>query len=424
VLRVRSLFKTALIIVSVCMLWLQFHILQIQPNNGPSSRDALLESIPFLSTIRNYETKEMNISTMRLVVDTINAEQKVNNADVFGDWEAEMPVIVIQVHTRLPYLVQLVDSLRHAKDINSTLVIFSHDVFDAQINALVQSIEFCKVMQIFYPYSIQLHPDDFPGEDPNDCPRNIPMGKAMQIGCTNALTPDVYGHYREARFAQTKHHWWWKINRAFDGLEATRDHSGPFIFLEEDYLVAPDFLHVLKLLQAGQDSACSHCNILSLGTYSKTYNFAGDSGKAQISQWVSSRHNMGMVITRRLWNQIKLCADKFCTFDDYNWDWSLQNISNTCMQHKLFTIMVSAPRVFHIGECGVHHKKKDCSSQAVLDKVRKTLETAKPNLFPTSITVTTSEQKIGKPPKPNGGWGDVRDHHLCLAQVNATSRGP
>ena len=28
-------------------------------------------------------------------------------------------------------------------------------------------------MQIFYPYPMQIHPNEFPGEDLNDCPRDI-----------------------------------------------------------------------------------------------------------------------------------------------------------------------------------------------------------------------------------------------------------
>jgi hypothetical protein len=44
--------------------------------------------------------------------------------------------------------------------------------------------------------------------------------------CNNALYPDLYGHYREAKFTQTKHHWWWKANRVFSQLEVTRNHTG------------------------------------------------------------------------------------------------------------------------------------------------------------------------------------------------------
>lgn len=50
--------------------------------------------------------------------------------------------------------------------------------------------------------------------------------RALIINCQNALYPDHYGHYREASFTQTKHHWWWKANRVFDQLDITRYHTG------------------------------------------------------------------------------------------------------------------------------------------------------------------------------------------------------
>lgn len=50
--------------------------------------------------------------------------------------------------------------------------------------------------------------------------------RALIKKCNNALYPDLYGHYREAKFTQTKHHWWWKANRVFNELEVTRFHSG------------------------------------------------------------------------------------------------------------------------------------------------------------------------------------------------------
>ena len=50
--------------------------------------------------------------------------------------------------------------------------------------------------------------------------------RAIIRKCNNALYPDLYGHYREAKFTQTKHHWWWKANRVFDQLEVTRFHTG------------------------------------------------------------------------------------------------------------------------------------------------------------------------------------------------------
>ena len=63
-------------------------------------------------------------------------------------------------------------SLSRAKHIENTLLIFSHDYWDPDINNLVASIDFAKCMQIFYPYSIQTHVTEFPGETPGDCPRD------------------------------------------------------------------------------------------------------------------------------------------------------------------------------------------------------------------------------------------------------------
>lgn len=67
----------------------------------------------------------------------------------------------------------MIVSLAQVRDISQVLLVFSHDIFDEEINELVQSVDFCKVLQIFYPHSIQTHPHEFPGEDANDCPRNI-----------------------------------------------------------------------------------------------------------------------------------------------------------------------------------------------------------------------------------------------------------
>jgi len=35
----------------------------------------------------------------------------------------------------------------------------------------------------------------------------------MELQCLNAKMPDKYGHYREAKFSQIKHHWFWKVRK-------------------------------------------------------------------------------------------------------------------------------------------------------------------------------------------------------------------
>ena len=66
--------------------------------------------------------------------------------------------------------------------------------------------------------------------------------------------------------------------------------------------------------------------------------------------WISSKHNMGFSFNRTTWIEIRRCAEHFCSYDDYNWDWSLQHLSQQCLKHKLHAMIVKGPRVFHIGE--------------------------------------------------------------------------
>ncbi|CAH0561827.1 unnamed protein product [Brassicogethes aeneus] len=366
----------------------------------------------------NTKSGVPNITEIKKNLNQYNQQQIVYNEDTFGPLQNDSVVIVIQIHDRITYLRHLIVSLAQARDISQALLVFSHDFYDEEINALIQSIDFCKVIQIFYPYSIQTHPREFPGEDPNDCPRNMKKEQAMNTECNNALYPDLYGHYREAKFTQTKHHWWWKSNRVFSQLEVTRNHSGLVVFLEEDHYVAEDFIYVLKLMDKTCKDSCRHCNVLSLGTYLKTYNYYEDAKKVEITPWISSKHNMGMAINRTTWEQIVQCASFFCKYDDYNWDWSLQHISQNCLKQKLHAMVVRGPRVFHIGECGVHHKKNNCESTAVVSKVQQVLKTAKRHLFPDYLTLTyTTLLKKTKLRKGNGGWGDHRDHKLCMSMT-------
>ncbi|XP_043600363.1 alpha-1,6-mannosyl-glycoprotein 2-beta-N-acetylglucosaminyltransferase isoform X1 [Bombus pyrosoma] len=561
--------RTLVFVFLATFLWLQLHVISLTGRDSAgqaSSNETLFSLVPqelhrFLkdrrngssSTLTNASTEtltEFEIAEIRRNIERANAEQRVYNEESFGPLANDAPVIVIQVHTRLTYLRHLIVSLAQAKGIEQTLLVFSHDVWHPDINYLVQSVDFCRVMQIFYPHSIQTHPRTFPGEDPNDCPRNIRKEQALNLGCINAKHPDLYGHYREAKFTQTKHHWWWKANRVFDQLSITRNHTGIVLFLEEDHYVAEDFLHVLRLMERTCKHSCKRCNVLSLGTYLKTYNYfadfsrkflgvnsalqkellrglkrweasarqqsakaediigTSDSGrinngipssssnsgsgssstgsssnstptgasnsknssvsgnvivsntgaaailpiarnaqivqsasawafqllpelynhyqKAEVIPWISSKHNMGMAFNRVTWNKLRKCAAQFCSYDDYNWDWSLQHIAQTCMppskgpgiaprtESGLITMMMRAPRVFHIGECGVHHKKTNCESTAVIAKVQNVLKAARDHLFPTQLTLTVAgTAKKTKLRKGNGGWGDTRDHRLC-----------
>lgn len=441
--RRHTLYIRSAIIIFILFAFLQFHVINYDSSDsGPAdttnySTAAILHMVPpvfhkyLTSKTRNAthgqngthvgpnegSQRSTNISEILRMIHRYNEMQSVLNEDIFGPLQNDSVIIVVQVHKRITYLRHLIVSLAQAKDISRTLLVFSHDHFDDDINDLVQSIDFCKVMQIFYPFSIQTHPNEFPGADPGDCPRDIKKEQALLRKCNNALHPDLYGHYREAKFTQTKHHWWWKANRVFDQLEVTKYHTGLVVFLEEDHYVAEDFLYILELMQQKSNELCQKCNILSLGTYLKTFNYYTYNKKVEVTPWVSSKHNMGMAFNRTTWHDITRCARHFCEYDDYNWDWSLQHVSQQCLRQKLHVMVVKGPRVFHIGECGVHHKKSNCESNQVISKVQQVLRVARRShqLYPKSISLmVASVIKKTKLRKGNGGWGDQRDHQLCF----------
>ena len=107
------------------------------------------------------------------VVMQLSTWLKKSNEDIFGTIvNNDTIIVVVQVHNRIQYLHQLIYSLSQAEGIDKTLLVFSHDFWDEAINDLIISVNFAKTMQIFYPYSIQTHPNEFPGDSPNDCPRN------------------------------------------------------------------------------------------------------------------------------------------------------------------------------------------------------------------------------------------------------------
>lgn len=389
----------------------------------PNNMAAAPEGVSLTFSSQYMAVNANNLSEVKMHMAEVNSAQRVVNEDRFGPVKGGTVVFVVQVHERVQYLQSLVESLSRVRGIEQAMIIFSHDVYDVKIEEIVHGITFCKVMQIFYPFSIQIFPKSFPGQDENDCPWDAKKDRAITLKCNNAEHPDLYGHYREAKFAQIKHHWWWKIARIFEGIKVLSNHTGLFVFLEEDHYVVEDLLWTLKSADSMRAKDCSHCNIISLGTYLKVVNFNTEANRMEIWPWIASKHNMGMAFRKETWLEIKACAENFCNYDDYNWDWSLQHISSTCMKNKLTALMVKAPRVFHIGQCGVHHKKKNCEVMAELNKVQKTMSKAGSHLFPAKMTITRTLKKTIKPPKGNGGWGDVRDHWLCLHLLNTTLSG-
>jgi alpha-1,6-mannosyl-glycoprotein beta-1,2-N-acetylglucosaminyltransferase len=365
--------------------------------------------------LKNFFDKNFeSVGDMQRSIALSNTAQVIHNTALYGPVDNSTLVIVIQVHTRLHYLAHLIASLAKARHIDEALLIFSHDFYDADLNRLISSISFCRYAQVFYPFSTQTHPNKFPGDDPRDCPRDLSRAEAEKSGCLNAKWPDKFGHYREAKFTIMKHHWWWKACYLFEGgFRHLNAFTGDIMFLEEDHVVVEDFIHVYRLFKNSRETWCQGCAmIMSLGNYRMLQD--PEDTVAEVTQWASSQHNMGMVFGRGTWNVIKRCAAEFCSFDDYNWDWSLMFVGMTCMRPALLAFMLKTSRVFHIGVCGFHHKGRDCDVRPILERVREQVEAYHGQLYPRFVTDEWAMDTVVDVPPGNGGWGDIRDRELCM----------
>ncbi|XP_069493497.1 alpha-1,6-mannosyl-glycoprotein 2-beta-N-acetylglucosaminyltransferase [Ambystoma mexicanum] len=343
----------------------------------------------------------------------LNFDQTIKNIDKIPSRPEEDVVVVVQVHNRPDYLNLLIDSLRQAKGIENVLLVFSHDFWSAEINHIIAAVDFCQVMQIFFPFSIQLYPNEFPGNDPKDCPRDIDKKEAAKLKCNNAAFPDSFGHYREAKFSQTKHHWWWKLHFVWERIKVLKDYKGLVLLIEEDHYMSPDFYHVLKKMWSKKTEECPDCDLLSLGAYTRVPDFSGSANKLEVRTWRSTDHNMGMVLNRDTYDKLIRCSGHFCTYDDYNWDWTLQYLTVTCLP-KFWKVMVpEVPRVYHAGDCGMHHKKA-CKPSTESAKIETVFNNNRQYMFPESLTISKRFSMAAYSPHvKNGGWGDIRDHELC-----------
>ncbi|XP_077443452.1 alpha-1,6-mannosyl-glycoprotein 2-beta-N-acetylglucosaminyltransferase [Stigmatopora argus] len=339
-----------------------------------------------------------------------NFKQHVLNAESFPG-EPEL-VLVVQVHNRPEYLQLLIKSLEKVAEVHRFLIIFSHDYFSEEINAIVQGITFCKVLQIYFPFSTQLYPKEFPGQNPLDCPRDITKDDAVKLGCINADHPDTYGHYREAIVTQSKHHWWWKLHFVWERVQTMQGYIGFVIFLDEENYLLPDFFHLYKSMVSFKENSCLDCDILSLGNQNDFKGFSTFSNKLSTTGWMSIKHSIGMAISREVYYKMMACSNDFCTYDDYNWDWTMQHLSGNCISKPLKVLAAQGSRVLRTGDCGLDHKQ-NCRPEWASQRVEEALKLAKDSLFPSSLVLTSSEAPTHKKATNNGGWGDVRDHVLC-----------
>jgi len=84
------------------------------------------------------------IEYYRQYVQRKNHEQFMSNSYLFSS-QTTRYILLVQVHTRVVYLKKFIEMLQDVETINQTLLIFSHDYIDPEINILVENITFVPV---------------------------------------------------------------------------------------------------------------------------------------------------------------------------------------------------------------------------------------------------------------------------------------
>lgn len=339
------------------------------------------------------------INKLRAKIKKINTDQVIHNSHL-GEITNKTSIVVIQCHSNVHHLQRLLSSLKKAYFINSSLLIFSHDYYSDKMNKLIQHINYAKYMQIFYPYSIQLHPKEFPGVERPSCSKDV--------SCVNSS--------RNPEAAQSKHHWWWQVNQIFDHMKALETFSEPILFLEANDYVILDVLFVFKLLSSAKIIHCPFCEMISLAAHELDLSkYNRSKSIITIGAWKDTMPNTAIAFNRKIWRDIKIWKELFCSYNDSNWDRSLKYLAAIKMEGNIYLLAIDGPRVFRIDDCEV--KDVDCKEPDKMKAMNNFTKLIDKELFPLSLRVKVKVDEDFHATE-SGDWSDVRDHQLCMRFAN------
>ncbi|KAL3637261.1 Alpha-1,6-mannosyl-glycoprotein 2-beta-N-acetylglucosaminyltransferase [Castilleja foliolosa] len=361
-------------------------------------QNSIVTLIPNYSAYENPRQNELSISLR-----TRN-RMPPRNSDLYPTLAKDHIVIVLYVHNRPQYLRYAITSLSQVEGINETLLIVSHDGYFQEMNKIVESIGFCQVKQIFAPYSPHIFPDSFPGFSPSDCKDKD------ETNCVG--TKDQYGNYRSPKIVSLKHHWWWMMNTVWDGLRETRFRAGHTLFIEEDHFIYPNAYRNLQLLVKLKPEKCPNCYAVNLAP-SNVFS-RGEGYDVLVAEKIG---NVGYSFNRTVWRKIHERAREFCMFDEYNWDITMWATVYPSFGEKVYTLRGPRTSAVHFGKCGLHQGQKGkeaCVSDGVMRFEVKEIDRVANIRSDWGVNVYEVKDDYRAGFKGWGGWGDVRDHRLCL----------
>lgn len=403
-----------LILVISTIISLVFRVLYLKRQrfqlifNDDDEENATSDEIYVDPGIGEYKSQVDQILKLRMRIKKINEAQRIQNLDLYAPVNENTVIIVIDVREKAGHFQELLNSFKEVAGISRSLLIFSHDFYDDYVHTLIQTIDFAKTIQIYYPYSTQMHPNIFPGEDKKFC--------TVSYECKDAAQ-NV--EYRDWVNAQKKHNWWWKMNHVFDYLEITSHYNGYILFLEEDQYVTEDFIYVFKLLSKLMPDDCPQCEMMSLGAYHpNTHQFHVTNGRALIDTFGSTDYHMGIAFNRTFWNKIKAMKTDFCYFNSCNWYDTLVYLGSKTTSGRFQIFASEGPRVFYTGKCflawDLPGTEVECTIENKVMELHRFMNFIRRGFYPRGLVVGMADNPFKAFAAKQGGWEDVRDHDLCM----------
>jgi alpha-1,6-mannosyl-glycoprotein beta-1,2-N-acetylglucosaminyltransferase len=210
------------------------------------------------------------------------------------------------------------------------------------------------------------------------------------------------------------------FNKVFR-LEETKEADG-FLFLEEDYLVAPTIYETIQngfqyIDEPGKNRENQYFGL----TFDATEGYAFRVPHLAKQGWIEKKFVTGpMAIRREMYERIRKNAKHYCTWDDYNWDWSFVHLMSKSINVLPFRVLVpGVQQVAHIGiEGGLHEENNE--KKAELMQRHKDLTS-----FHRKVggLWTKYQNKRSIQDKGFGGWGHPRDQEHCLDLFRPSEEG-
>lgn len=366
----------------------------------------------------NVTTRKINKSEIESFIEANNRKETILNYEMYGPIKKNTVVLVVFVRETSLALRFMLLSLSQVKGIQDVLLIFSHLYYDDQANALIKTIDFCRVLQIYYPYSLQLHPDSFPGFTSGDCPYYVNLKLAEFMNCTGVQSYDIHGRYRNPHLSEKKHYWWWTANQVFENLTCTDGHDGTFIFIDDYYFLIEDLIYMTVFMK-NLSAKITRCDFLSLAS---THLVTRDKHDAvEVTTWDPVKHSGVLAFDLSVWNNIVSHYNHFCSIDDNSWAQSLSYVSMNRREGGMYRVMSTVfPRAIKLASCVSFDKLMDCTNDNLLsvDQILKLQNQIRTALFPPNLEISieielADEYMSFDYVESNGGWNDPRDHDLC-----------